>query len=269
MQTNDKEMTVPKNTNIIFDLDVAFYNNKYPQLNWEKAKRKYSEKKLNEYGTLPWEIQHTYKQLVTAFKTKNKAEIIQKSADLGHYISDAHVPLHTTENYDGQLTNQLGLHSLWETEAIAIGFENLDLSSIKSCNKIKNIEKQTWEIIKATAKLVPSVIETEKQLSADFSPDQKYKYQERNGKQERKYSGAFIKAYWQKLNSQINTQLLKSAEMTSRYWFTAYEEAGKPNLESLYDDKDKLKVKLADEKKAWQNNELLSKQLLRAKNGNK
>lgn len=37
------------------------------------------------------------------------------SADIGHYIADANVPLHTSENYNGQLTGQEGFHGFWET----------------------------------------------------------------------------------------------------------------------------------------------------------
>ena len=42
--------------------------------------------------------------------------IIKFSAELSHYVGDAFVPLHTTINYDGQLTDQKGLHSLWESQ---------------------------------------------------------------------------------------------------------------------------------------------------------
>ena len=47
-------------------------------------------------------------RLTRAFKEKNLTRILRLSADIGHYIADAHVPLHTTENYDGQLTDQHG-----------------------------------------------------------------------------------------------------------------------------------------------------------------
>jgi hypothetical protein len=53
--------------------------------------------------------------LVDAFKARNFELILRQSAELGHYIADAHVPLHTTSNYNGQLTNQLGLHAFWES----------------------------------------------------------------------------------------------------------------------------------------------------------
>jgi hypothetical protein len=44
-------------------------------------------------------------KLTQAFKEKRKSEILFIAADLGHYIADAHMPLHT-DNHDGQLTDQ-------------------------------------------------------------------------------------------------------------------------------------------------------------------
>jgi len=67
------------------------------------------------YGILPYFLPRYYSKLVTAFKNKNAKRILQLSADLGHYIGDAHVPLHTTENYNGQLTDQVGIHAFWES----------------------------------------------------------------------------------------------------------------------------------------------------------
>ena len=45
-------------------------------------------------------------KLTNAFKEKDLIRILKFSAEIGHYISDAHVPLHATENYNGQFTNQ-------------------------------------------------------------------------------------------------------------------------------------------------------------------
>ena len=38
------------------------------------------------------------------------------SAIIGHYVADAHVPLHAVLNYNGQLTGQTGIHNRWEDE---------------------------------------------------------------------------------------------------------------------------------------------------------
>src|ERR1700712_2637512 len=82
---------------------------------WKDAVVKYSEDTLNKYGTVPWSIQYNYYKLVNAFKAHDTTGILTASANLGHYVADAHVPLHLTQNYDGQLTHQTGLHALWES----------------------------------------------------------------------------------------------------------------------------------------------------------
>src|ERR1700753_4351390 len=71
--------------------------------------------KFRQTGTLPWTIASNYYYLVKAFKAHDTIAILMASANLGHYVADAHVPLHLTLNFDGQLTNQTGIHRLWES----------------------------------------------------------------------------------------------------------------------------------------------------------
>nr|MBP7514011.1 hypothetical protein [Flavobacteriales bacterium] len=78
---------------------------------WKQAVAKYTEDTLKAYGIVPWHIQVVYGRLVNAFQRGDVDRILYYSADLGHYVGDAHVPLHTTENYNGQLTNQHGIHA--------------------------------------------------------------------------------------------------------------------------------------------------------------
>ncbi|MFN9519179.1 MAG: zinc dependent phospholipase C family protein, partial [Bacteroidota bacterium] len=75
---------------------------------WKDAVARYTEDTLKAYGIVPWHIQLMMNRLTEAFKEKNIERIIRLSADLGHYIADAHVPLHATINYNGQLTGQQG-----------------------------------------------------------------------------------------------------------------------------------------------------------------
>src|SRR5689334_4348085 len=76
---------------------------------------KYSWYTLKKYGYVPYQVLIEYDSLVYAFRQKRADSIIFYADDLAHYIEDATVPLHTTNNYDGQLTNQKGLHALWES----------------------------------------------------------------------------------------------------------------------------------------------------------
>ena len=78
---------------------------------WNDAIKKYSEDSLQARGIVPWHINRMYYQLKDAFLLKDPQRILRVSAELGHYVADANVPLHTTRNYDGQLTGQNGIHA--------------------------------------------------------------------------------------------------------------------------------------------------------------
>ena len=75
------------------------------------------------FGVLPWQLHWTYRKLVALMAATDSTpvaldDVLQTAADLGHYLADAHVPLHTTGNYNGQRTNQTGIHALWETHNV-------------------------------------------------------------------------------------------------------------------------------------------------------
>jgi hypothetical protein len=82
---------------------------------WNDAVDKFSEDTLQAYGIVPWHVNIMVKRLTKAFEARDVDRILHLSADLGHYIGDSHVPLHTTENYNGQLTGQRGIHGFWES----------------------------------------------------------------------------------------------------------------------------------------------------------
>lgn len=71
-----------------------------------------------DQGTLPWTIITTMDSITAAFRRGDNQRAMLLSADLGHYVGDAHNPLHITKNYNGQLTGQSGVHSRYETTMI-------------------------------------------------------------------------------------------------------------------------------------------------------
>ncbi|MEC8802439.1 MAG: hypothetical protein VXX32_01460 [Bacteroidota bacterium] len=82
-----------------------------------------SSASVRRLGILPWQLEWSYWRLVKAWAPSDSSEpdldkIVRAAADLGHYLGDAHVPLHTSGNYDGQRTGQRGIHALWETHAV-------------------------------------------------------------------------------------------------------------------------------------------------------
>jgi hypothetical protein len=86
---------------------------------YEEAVRRYGREFVLKNGTLPWRTEEIYKKLVEAFSQKApyaRDNIRFFSSVIGHYVADAHVPLHSALNYDGQLTGQRGVHSRFESE---------------------------------------------------------------------------------------------------------------------------------------------------------
>lgn len=102
-----------------FDLDELdrFPFRNIPR-NYEKALAKYGRERLKEAGLLPWRIAELYARLVQAMRELDWKRVPLFAAHLGHYVADGHQPLHTTTNYDGQLTGNQGIHKRFEHEMI-------------------------------------------------------------------------------------------------------------------------------------------------------
>jgi len=102
-----------------FDLDELdrFPFRNIPR-NYEKALAKYGRERMKEAGLLPWRIAELDARLVQAMRESDWKRVPLFAAHLGHYVADGHQPLHTTTNYDGQLTGNQGIHKRFEHEMI-------------------------------------------------------------------------------------------------------------------------------------------------------
>lgn len=199
---------------------------------WKDAVNKYSESKLKENGTVPWQIERTYYSLVKAFQERDSSHIIKLSADLGHYVADAHVPLHTSENYNGQLSNQVGIHAFWESRLPELFADQYDYYVGKAVY-IENPLNKAWEILSVAFSYKDSVLLIEKRLSKQFASDRKYSFSERKGKVERQYSEEYSKAYHDAMNGMVERQMRSSILDVGSFWYSAWVDAGQPDLSSL------------------------------------
>jgi hypothetical protein len=234
---------------------------------WDEAVRLYNRDSLLKYGYVPYWIMAMKDKLTNAFRQQNKDSILFYAIDLGHYIGDAHVPLHTSINYDGQLTGQRGLHALWESVGPEQTFEVLNLAARKKARYLKNPAHDVWLSLQRTHQLLPSVFETEKELTKEFTTATKYRIEQRNGREYRYYTKEFGLAYGRRLQGSINDQLLRSANMIADFWYTAWIDGGKPDLRNLLSQEfsSTAKKTLKGEVKAYRRNELLQKNLLISK----
>ena len=216
-------------------IDIDHYGNyPYPELphKWKDAMEKFGEDSLQKYGIVPWHIQVILGRLTKAFREKNFSSILKNSAEIGHYISDAHVPLHASENYDGQLTGQTGIHAFWESRVPELLDKNFDFF-VGKAEYIKDPSAFIWERVLESGRATDSVLKFEKQLSLTFPADKKYAFEKRNNILIKQYSSAYTIAYNKMLNGMVERRMRQSIFAVASLWFTAWVNAGQPDLSSL------------------------------------
>lgn len=201
---------------------------------WSAAVEEYGEQHLREHGIAPWSTYQTFLQLIRAMQAKDKKAILRISADLGHYIGDIHVPLHTTMNYNGQLTGQYGIHGFWESRIPELLAEDFDFL-IGKADYLEQPQSAIWDAIIRSHEAVDSVLLFEKKLAANFPQDKKFSFEERGNINTRVYSKGFTIAYNQALQGQVERQMRSTIKMVADMWYTAWILAGQPNLNNLGD----------------------------------
>jgi hypothetical protein len=201
-------------------------------------------------------------KLTKAFKEKKKTEILFIAADLGHYIGDANMPLHTSVNFDGQKTNQRGIHALWESLIPELLGKNYNFNT-PDAKFIDDVPKESWRIIMESHRLIDTILLKDRELKAKFAEDKIYK-KDASGKIIKNKYGAqiFTDEYATQLHTSLNgmveKQMRASIIATANYWYTAWVNAGKPDLSDL--DPSELTKRnakpLEDELQLWKKGKL-------------
>ena len=199
---------------------------------WAGALEQYPEDSLRAHGIGPWSTYLTFLSLTKAFAAKDQASILRLSADLGHYLGDLNVPLHTTQNYNGQLSGQTGIHGFWESRIPELQAKNYTFW-VGKASYVNDPQQALWEAVYRAHAQVDSVLKFEKLVTEKIPEGQKYSYEERGGQTVRVYSREFTEAYALALNQQVERQMRASIQMIADFWYTAWINAGQPDLGSL------------------------------------
>ncbi|ASU33253.1 S1/P1 Nuclease [Mucilaginibacter xinganensis] len=200
--------------------------------NWYDAAAKYTADTLDKYGTVPWTIQYNYYRLVKAFKAHDTIAILNTSANLGHYIADAHVPLHLTQNYNGQLTNQTGIHALWESRLPELFSDRYNYYGGKA-RYIQNPLTEAFKICRSAFNSADTVLMFERLLNKRFPADKKYEMVVHGQKEIKDYSVAYAAAYHKMLKGMVERRMRSSILEIGSYWYSAWVDAGQPDLNKL------------------------------------
>jgi len=214
------------------DLDVRAFADSFlvkSKPAWPAATNHYTEDTLNAYGTVPWEIKLTCIRLAEAFKAHDWDRVLYLSADLGHYAGDANVPLHTTENYDGQKSDQRGIHALWESRLPEQFYANFAFMPGKATYQ-PDINERVWATVLEAHRALDSVLTFERKVSTQIPVASKTTVTEKGNRITRTYSQEFSAAYHAALGTQVERRMEASIKLVGDLWYTCWMDAGQPEL---------------------------------------
>ncbi len=188
---------------------------------------------FSDHGILPYHLLRHHRWLTQAFLEGDADRILQLSAEMGHYVGDAHVPLHTTENYNGQLTGQTGIHAFWESRLPELFADDAYDYFVGPAEYIADPQTYYWDIVLKSHALVDSVLETEMQLREAFPADQQMCFEERLGRQVRTQCTEYAKAWSKAMDGMVEDRFRAAIRSVGSAWYSCWVDAGQPDLAFL------------------------------------
>lgn len=186
---------------------------------YDAALKKFGPDQLARNGLLPWRVPEIAGRLIRGFEGLQKGapyarnDVMYFSSIIGHYVADAHVPLHSVENHNGQFSGQTGIHYRFEEELVQRYQKQLTIAP-GPLKHITNERDFIFDALLESTKLVPGVLAADKEAigNRDLYDDQ--------------YFDAFLVKARPILEKRLNDAITGVASVITSAW----EQAGKPAL---------------------------------------
>jgi len=205
----------------------------FPAYDCSPCRQILGDEVFTQHGILPYHLYFMQQRLADAFARKDLPTVLQLSADFGHYLADAHVPLHTTKNYNGQLTGQEGIHAFWESRIPELFAEKDWDFLVGQAIYIDDPRAYYWDIVLRSHRLVDEVLHIEKDLSKTYPDDEQYCFEERLNVMVRTQCADYAAAYQQKMKGMVESRMQDAIQAVGSAWFTAWVDGGQPQFQDF------------------------------------
>jgi hypothetical protein len=199
----------------------------------DKPQSAFFQEHLSQHGILPWNLQRMQRQLTEAFRMRDSRRILKLAGDMGHYIGDAHVPLHTTSNYNGQKTEQHGIHGFWESRIPELFADESYDYFVGKPTYIERTEDWFWQSVFDSNSMVDSVLTLEKKMRRSFPLDHQMCPDMLAGVLSVMPCRDFADAYQVAMNGMVERRMRAAIHDVSSAWYTAWVDAGEPDLSKM------------------------------------
>jgi hypothetical protein len=214
-------------------IDIDRYGS-YPFGELPRDKRKAIEKfgfeNVQKNGLLPWRIAEVMDSLGEAISNQSNEKMLKYFSWIAHYVEDAHQPLHVTENYDGQLTNQPGIHSRFETELVKhmISKNGLNFNPKRLASELVNFEpisdkvKFAFDIVLESYKYIEPILDADRFAKDKIPVEKLYRVEKRDGRTRYIYSDGYYSIMNERLGSLVLSRMEKSAVRLAYIWLNVW-----------------------------------------------
>ena len=197
-------------------LDIDMYG-PYPFVelphDYDDAVAKFGVEAVTKRGLATWRIADYTRLLSEAMKSGDAQKIVQTAGVLAHYVEDIHMPLHVVKNYNGQLTNQHGVHQRFEDDMVDAYAGQIHLTP-KMASDIADPLESAFDIV------LDSYVYADNLLHADRKA--------KSG--EDTYGTPYLEKLFRFSGWIAVQRMSEAATATASYWYTAWLRAGKPEL---------------------------------------
>jgi len=180
---------------------------------YKTAATKYTKAKLEANGLLPWQVGVYSEKLTEAMKVGRWDEAKLDAAILANYVAEAHDPFNTTENFDGRLTAQTGINERFGRTLID-----------KYSSFFPMRPNDAVYISDPTDRAFEACLSSHSWLETILLAD-------RNARRgENSYNDEYFDRFYNQAAAILIRQLSDAATDVGSYWFTAWVNAGRPQL---------------------------------------
>jgi len=186
---------------------------------YSAALEKFGMATLKRDGLLPWreaEMCANLRRTFESFKTGSvygPSDAVLFAAAAGHYIQDAHQPFHATNNFDGQLTGNNGIHARFERDLVERFQSRLHVNPAAP-KSITNARDLAFDALLAGYKLVDPILAAD--TDAIGTNDT--------------YDDGYFERFFTKVHPILERRLGESITATAAIIIGAWELAGRPPL---------------------------------------
>jgi hypothetical protein len=177
------------------------------------AVSKFGRRAVETTGLLPWQVGLYSKKLTDAFRAHNWEETKLSAAILAHYVAAAHDPFNTTENSDGKLSNQPGVHDRFGKNLV----DRYQLFFFVKPNEAVFIHDPTdhaFEMVLSAHAWLDNVLLSDRRVREGLSG----------------YTDEFYDRFYAQAGAVLIRQLSDASTDVGSYWMSAWINAGRPQL---------------------------------------